>query len=152
MPVNIKNPEVVPEIVMDKLHVDSFTIKPNRVVGPKRVIDAVGVAYGDDQSGNRHYASKSHQVGTKDFDAAYWTVVADSNKYFKPFEFQTMFEKEPTITINESVVEEIKKEEPVVKVFVESEQEETQEVQEKEEKKDNFSDILKQNLWKSGRK
>jgi len=74
MTVIVSSSVTQPAIVMDKLHVESFTLKQAKENDPKRIISMGVCLYGFDENGDKVFSNENIGVEDKDFDA---TVVTD---------------------------------------------------------------------------
>jgi len=65
----IANTKTQPAIVMDKLHIDSFTFSQERCAACPKVIGMSGVLYGTDVDGNIVYDNETFGVSDTDIDS-----------------------------------------------------------------------------------
>lgn len=68
MSITIADSKIQPSLVFDKLHVDTFTLRQDRVNGvPKRRVESAGTRYAVDSNGDKVYDGNSYQVNVSDF-------------------------------------------------------------------------------------
>ncbi len=68
MVTKITNTKTQPSIVMDKLHIDSFTLSQKREANSKKVIGASGVLYGLDTNGDMVFDNETFGVSDTDIE------------------------------------------------------------------------------------
>lgn len=68
MATTVSSTKTQPAVVMDKLHIDSFTLTQKREMASKKVIGMSGVLHGCDADGNCVFDSETFSVSDTDIE------------------------------------------------------------------------------------
>ena len=74
MATTVSNTKTQPAVVMDKLHIDSFTLTQARDSESKKIIGCSGVLCGDDADGYRVYDRETFTVSDTDIETTIATA------------------------------------------------------------------------------
>ena len=77
MAIMTGNPETIPAIMLDRLHVEVYTLRVERTPPYRYVVHEVARKYGEDSNGNRVFSDKVVSFSHTDFEQkiAEWMIV-----------------------------------------------------------------------------
>lgn len=85
MVTKITNGKTQPAIVMDKLHIDSFTLKQEREPDSKKIIGMSGVLYGFDGDNNMIFDNETFGVSDTDIQKTIALTAASNGSTIEQF-------------------------------------------------------------------